>query len=264
MIDPVFRLEGVVHDHGEMENFEGPLTLILQLLSKNKLDIQDISISLILDQYLDYLKELEEMDLDVASEFVAMASHLAYIKSRMLLVGEGEQVSELEELKRGLEKLRRKDEYAKIRQITGKLGDLYFSGANRLVKMQENIPDAKKYPYQHTAGDLLHAMKNLLVREEIKARLSIKKDIYVPMKVIYPVEEKTSEIMEQLKTYSTILLDGLFYSCKSRSEVVAVFVAVLEMSKAGLIVLTGEESRLVLKLGSCQSIVDKSAIEMEN
>ena len=74
-----------------MEDFVGPLDLILHLLSKNKMEIKDIQISLILDQYLAWMAARKEMDLEVASEFVTMAAHLMYIKTRMLLSLEDEE-----------------------------------------------------------------------------------------------------------------------------------------------------------------------------
>ena len=102
MENPNFYLEGIVRDKNEMQDFEGPLSLILQLLSKNKIEIRDIRISEILDQYLAYLDEMQSMDLEIASEFVQMAAHLLYIKTRTLLAGE-EEVSELELLMTSLE-----------------------------------------------------------------------------------------------------------------------------------------------------------------
>ena len=79
MEDPTYHLEGVVRNREEMQDFEGPLSLILMLLSKNKIAIRDIKISEILDQYLTYLAQMERMDLEIASEFVQMASYLLYI-----------------------------------------------------------------------------------------------------------------------------------------------------------------------------------------
>ena len=90
MDNPSFFLEGVVKDKNELQDFEGPLSLILLLLSKNKIEIRDISISDILDQYLEYLGKMQSMDLEIASEFVQMASHLLYIKTRTLLSGDEE------------------------------------------------------------------------------------------------------------------------------------------------------------------------------
>ena len=103
MENPTFHLEGVVKSREETQDFEGPLSLILMLLQKNKIEIRDISISEILDQYLAYLAEMERMDLEVASEFVQMAAYLLYIKTRTLLAVE-EEVTELEQLMTSLEK----------------------------------------------------------------------------------------------------------------------------------------------------------------
>ena len=85
MEQPQYHLQNVVHAKQTPEDFDGPLDVILLLLSKNKIEIQDISISSILEQYLAWLDERKRMDMEVASEFIAMASHLMYIKTRMLL-----------------------------------------------------------------------------------------------------------------------------------------------------------------------------------
>ena len=84
MENPVFKLEKVVRGRAEeMQDFEGPLDLILYLLGRNKMEIQDISIALICDQYLAWLSRRQELDLEVASEFVTMASQLVYIKTTL-------------------------------------------------------------------------------------------------------------------------------------------------------------------------------------
>lgn len=256
MTDPVFHLEGVLHSQGELEDFEGPLVLILQLLSKNRIEIRDISISLILDQYLDYLREMEEMDLEVASEFVAMASHLAYIKSRMLLAGDNEEITELEQLMEGLERLQRRDDYAKVRGVTESLKEMYTHGAGYLVKPQEPLQEKKEYPYQHSAGELLLAISSLMDREEIKNKLNAVSTIQYPQKVTYPVSEKAEEIAGQLRSYGTISLAGLFYACRSRSEMVAVFVSVLEMCKSGAVILSGEGENTMLNATGTDSMPD--------
>ena len=111
--DPTFFLEGVVHEKSDMVDFEGPLSLILLLLSKNKIEIRDIPIAEITDQYLEYLNAMEKLDLDIASEFVQMASYLLYIKTRMMLTEEKE-ISELEQLIASLEQLKAKDTYTAL------------------------------------------------------------------------------------------------------------------------------------------------------
>ena len=121
MDNPIFKLEKVVQAKGSepLEDFEGPLDLILFLLSKNKIEIQDIPIALILDQYQDYLEQRKQMDLEVASEFITMAAHLMYIKTRMLLNLEDEEAqSEMEALIKSLEERQRGDTYARIKVLT--------------------------------------------------------------------------------------------------------------------------------------------------
>ena len=114
MDNPIYKLEKVVHGRAEeeMQDFEGPLDLILFLLGKNKMEIQDIAISTILDQYLAWLEQRQKMDLEVASEFITMASHLMYIKARMLLSIEDEEAqSEMDALIQSLEERRRVEIY---------------------------------------------------------------------------------------------------------------------------------------------------------
>jgi len=119
--NPIFKLEKVVQSKAAepLEDFEGPLDLILFLLSKNKIEIQDIPIALILDQYLAYLEKRQQMDLEVASEFVTMAAHLMYIKTRMLLSIEDEEAqSEMDALIQSLQERQRGECYQKIRRLT--------------------------------------------------------------------------------------------------------------------------------------------------
>ena len=139
--DPTFFLEGVVHEKSDMVDFEGPLSLILMLLSKNKIEIRDIVISDILDQYLAYLDEMQSMDLEIASEFVQMASHLLYIKTRMLLTQE-EEVSELEILLQFLEQLKAKDSFAAVQKVTPALRKASELGVLYYAKLPEAPPRA--------------------------------------------------------------------------------------------------------------------------
>ena len=116
MDSPVFKLERVVHNREGLEDFEGPLDLILFLLSKNKIEIQDIPIALILEQYLAYLERRQQMDLEVASEFITMAAQLMFIKTRMLLSLEDEEAqSEMDLLIQSLEARRSSEIYGSVR-----------------------------------------------------------------------------------------------------------------------------------------------------
>ena len=125
MDSPVYKLQSVVHSREGMEDFEGPLDLILYLLAKNKIEIADIPISLILDQYLEYLERRQRMDLEVASEFITMAAQLMFIKTRMLLSIEDEEAqSEMDLLIKSLEERRSSENYTKIKAVTAQLGTM--------------------------------------------------------------------------------------------------------------------------------------------
>ena len=240
VIDPIFRLEGIVHGREDMEDFEGPLSLILQLLSKNKIEIRDISVSLILEQYLDYLRKMEEMDLEIASEFVAMASHLAYIKSKVLLADDVEEVSELEQLISSLESLQRRGDYEKIKAVTGRLSELFRQGSGYIVKLPEPLRDNREYRYIHDKNDLLNAFVKMTHRDDGTQIFTPQSVLSYPKPIIYPVADKAREIMNDLKINSKLHLYSLFLKCKSRSEIVATFVSILELCKAGTALLVGD------------------------
>jgi segregation and condensation protein A len=244
MENPIFRLEGVVRSKGEMEDFVGPLELILQLLRKNKIEIADISISLILEQYLEYLDSLSSMDLEIASEFVAMASYLVYIKTKVLLSG-AEEVDELTDLISSLEELRRRDCYAQIKSVTDALLDMYRRGAARMTKPPEYLEPDDSSPVEHSAGDLLAALLSLVDKEALIVAAEAKPFTY-PSPIVYSVTEKTAEILTRIKTHGTMRLGALFGEARSRTEMVAVFVAVLELCRTGELYLIGCDEELTL------------------
>ena len=155
MENPNFYLEGIVRDKNEMQDFEGPLSLILQLLSKNKIEIRDIRISEILDQYLAYLDEMQSMDLEVASEFVQMAAHLLYIKTRTLLAGE-EEVSELELLMSSLEQLKARGTFEALQQVLPELKAASERGMLYLAKPPEPLRSVRAHRLQRARQELSH------------------------------------------------------------------------------------------------------------
>ena len=168
MENPVFKLEKVIRGREEeMQDFEGPLDLILFLLGKNKMEIQDISISLICDQYLAWLEQRQKMDLEVASEFVTMASHLVYIKTRMLLsIEDQEAQSEMEALIQSLEERRRSESYGRVKAMAARLGPMGEFGRNILTRDPEPVERGKIYEYHHQPADLVLAMAEIQNRAE--------------------------------------------------------------------------------------------------
>ena len=244
MESPVFKLEKVVHSRTEeMQDFEGPLDLILFLLGKNKLEIQDISISLICDQYIAWLEQRQKMDLEVASEFVIMASHLVYLKTRMLLSIEDEEAkSEMDALLQSLEERRRNEKYAQVKAVSQRLEPLSEFGRNIMTRGPEPVKRGKVYEYSHQPGDLILAMAELQSRAERKLQPPKASFRDIVQHEPYPVESKAREILQRLKAGGVMTFHFLFRGNRSRSEVVATFLAVLELCKARVLRLTGSET----------------------
>ena len=244
MENPVFKLEKVVRTQSEeMQDFEGPLDLILFLLSKNKMEIQDISISQILDQYLAWLENRQRMDLEVASEFITMASHLMYIKTRMLLSIEDEEAqSEMDALIQSLEERRRNENYLKIKSLAVRLGPMSEFGRNIMTRNSEPMERGKIYEYDHPKSDLILAMAEIRGRAE--RTLPPPKTAFqdIVQHEPYPVENKAREIIQRLKEHGITRFRLLFRGNRSRSEVVATVLAVLELCRACVIHLAGSET----------------------
>lgn len=257
MEDLTFHLEGIVKEKNELQDFQGPLSLILMLLSKNKIEIRDIKIADILDQYLEYLAEMERMDLEIASEFVQMASHLLYIKTKTLLSGD-EEVSELEELMSSLEQLKAKDIYAAVQKVTPELKKASETGLLYFAKLPEPLPKvAREYEYKHEASDLFKALYNVVSRGGKPVEPEYAKRI-APSRIIYEVRAKSRELVEILSKGDT-KLELLYAQCSSRSEIVATFISVLELCSMGSVVLEGEEGDYTLKFvgGNVEEILER-------
>lgn len=245
MENPVFKLEKVVRTRSEeeMQDFEGPLDLILFLLSKNKMEIQDISISLICDQYLHWLEQRQQMDLEVASEFVTMASHLVYIKTRMLLsLEDAEAQSEMDALIQSLEERRRSENYVRVKVLAQRLSPMGEFGRSVFTRNPEPMKRGKIYEYSQEPGDLVLAMAEIQNRAERALPPPKTAFAEIVQHEPYPVESKAREIIQRLKQYGMTSFRMLFRGNRSRSEVVATFLAVLELCRAHILHLAGSET----------------------
>ncbi len=256
MENPTFKLEGIVRSRDEMEDFEGPLALILLLLSKNKVEIRDIRIAEILDQYLEYLEQMKRMDLEVASEFVVMASHLVYIKAKTLLTPENEEITELEQLIASLEELSRKDSYAKIRAVTDDLGDLFSKGSAYIAKLPETISPDKEYKYAHEKDDLTKALRELVRRGDSLFTAEPER-MHMARPILYSIDRKSDEILTRLRAGEKLDVDGILMQSESRTELVATFISLLELCRNGSIYLTEDEGTLCITLGSAPLPADR-------
>ena len=237
--DPTYFLEGIIHDKSEMADFEGPLSLILLLLSKNKIEIRDIKISDILDQYLEYLNAMEKLDLEIASEFVQMASYLLYIKTRMLLTEEKE-VTELEQLIASLEQLKCKDTYAAVKTVTPMLEAAAQTGLHYLSRPPKA---AGEYRYRIEEADLLRALLSVFTRGGAASTDTLQ--LAAPKRIIYSVRDKCRTLIDELRERGSMPLNALYGQCASRSEIVATFLSVLELCSLGHLMLSEQNGEYV-------------------
>lgn len=234
MGEPQYRLEGIVRTRSDaMEDFEGPLDVIFLLLSKNRIEIQDVSITAILEQYLAYLDEMKRLDMEIASEFISMASHLMLIKTKMLLSAAeaAEAESELDLLRQSLIDRQRKEAIEQIRMAITVLEPRNDIGRCMFVKEPEPLRKDGTYRYQHTPDDLLRALDNIAERNQRRLPPPTVNFKGIVGKEPYPVTKKATELVRTLILRGIQRLKNLFKGNRSRSEVVATFLAILELCK---------------------------------
>ncbi len=260
---PIYRLEGVVRAKAEdMEDFIGPLDLILHLLSKNKMEIRDIQLSLILEQYLQWMNSRKEMDLEVASDFVATASHLIYIKTRMLLsIHDEEALSEMEQLMATLEAHQRNENFQKIKAVAPQLQTQYEYGRDYIVKTPEIFEKKREYKYVHESRDLLHSMNAILARVDHKLPPPIDAFQGIVGREPYPVQDKAGELIKRILCTGITRFRALFRGSRSRSEVVATFLAVLELCKHSRLHLAGTEVDCTVTCSGGDESIDKLELQ---
>lgn len=245
MAEPQYKLEGIVHTQTELrEDFEGPLDVIFLLLSKNKIEIQDVSITAILEQYLAYLDEMKRLDMQIASEFISMASHLMLIKTKMLLSAaeQAEAESELDLLRQSLIERRRKEAMEQIRSAITILEPRNEIGRCLFTKEPEPLPKDKTYRYKHSTLDLLRALDLIAERNQRQLPPPTANFKGIVAKEPYPVARKAGEVLRQLVLRGVERLKSLFRGNKSRSEIVATFLAILELCKTNSVVLEDDNS----------------------
>ena len=245
MGEPRYRLEGIVHTRSEeMEDFEGPLDVIFLLLSKNKIEIQDVSITAILEQYLAYLEEMKRLDMEIASEFITMASHLMLIKTKMLLSSAeaAEAESELDLLRQSLIERQRKEALDQIRMAITVLEPRNEVGRCMFVKQPEPIRRDETYRYKHEPEDMLRALDEIAERSQRRLPPPTVNFKGIVGKEPYPVTKKASELVRRLVLRGIDRLKNLFKGSKSRSEIVATFIAILELCKTNSVILEDDDT----------------------
>ncbi len=221
----------------KLEVFEGPLDMLLTLIARHKLDIYDINITELVRQYTEQIRLMRENEMEVSSEFLEMAARLVYIKSVSLLpvYDEGEQLKK--ELQGEL------IEYMDCKLIAGKLAEL-TDGFSGFVRPMQPVPADWTYRRYHDPLELLNAFLDAAGKQLRKLPPPQEAFQEIVKKAVVSVGSRMRMVYGTLRKTGRLKLMDLFAASKSRSELVASFLAVLELARDGVIDLTGEGAEM--------------------
>ena len=212
----------------KLDVFEGPLDLLLYLIQKEEVDIYDIPIAKITDQYLEYLELMKLLDLSIAGEFIVMAATLMHIKSKMLLPPEAVEGEEKLEEDPRAELVRRLLEYRKFKEAASELSQMeshhkhFFARVGPGVKV-EDLPQEETF-FEASLFDLITAFTKVLK--------DIPRDIfYKVVKDEFTVSEKIHDVLHMVVERKTILFTELFKAARTKFEIITIFLAILELIK---------------------------------
>jgi len=213
----------------KLKNFEGPLDLLLFFIKRDELDIYDIPISYITNQYLQYINLMKELDLEVASEFILMASSLMSIKARMMLP-QGDSDNDLDEHDPRYELVKRLLEYKRYKEMASKMEGLAEEAQKKHFRGNPEADEVEKQASGEalknvTMFDLMTAFKKVL--RDLKSQ----ETIHTVEQVEYTIEEQTEYVLDILQDRGRT---AFYYVCRhlsDRTKVVVTFLAVLEMLK---------------------------------
>lgn len=223
----------------KIDNFEGPLDLLCHLIDKNKMNIYDIKISEIADQYIEYISKMEELNLEITSEFLIMASTLLYIKSKGLLPNQVEAEEELTEE----QLIERIIEYKKYKEITSKLKENYAEFSKRFFKIAEVIELPKqKLEVEYSPEILPDIYKGIVQRNNEKVNQNAKNIEKIAIVETYTVASKVKEMFRELIRKPKFVFNKLYSVSKcNKQEVVTAFTGLLELSRRSKVTTVQEE-----------------------
>lgn len=213
----------------KLENFEGPLDLLCHLVDKNKMDIDKVNISQITDQYIEYLNAMEELNLEIASEFIVMLSTLVYLKSKHLLPKEGEDEEELTEE----ELIKRIIEYKRYKEIIKLFREKYNTYSKRIFKLPEKIElPNRKLERKYEKEDISESYRLLVERNENKKNKNAINMEKIAILETVTVASKVKDIFRELVKKHKFIFGALCTSKKyTKLETVTAFSGMLELSR---------------------------------
>ena len=222
-----------------IDNFSGPMDLLLHLIKQNKMDIMNVKLEVIIDEYLDYIKKMEEMNLDIASSYLVMASELLYIKSRMLLPQEKDDEEDEEDPKERL--INRLILYEQYKEQIDSFKELEEERSTYYTKIPSNLSEyqteeKKALISDVTLDDLVKAFEKFLERVDQEKPVHTK----ITKKEL-SVEDRISNIKTRFKKEKRMNFFDLFET-KTKEYVVVTFLAILEMAKNREIMIYQEDN----------------------
>ena len=236
----------------KVDQFEGPLDLLEHLIKRNKLDICNISLIAITDQYIEYINSMQEMDLDISGDFLVVATDLLYIKSKALLP-KHEEEEDPEAIANSLtEALRQRQ---RMKAISEKFKVMQFDGSYYFFKEAENIPKSEmpQAPKQISGGSVDKLYEAFLtILEKTERRMPPPKDSFDGIVGREPVSvrKKAKSLVGRIKTKNKLSFTEAFEEATHKNEIVAIFLAILELMKLNHIyVYDAEDGTLMLSVG---------------
>ena len=223
-----------------LETFEGPLDLLLSLIQKNKMSIDDIQINVICEQYMEYIEAAQSLDMELASEFIVMASELMLIKSKLLLPKpEAEEEDPRAALADALLKFQQAKEAAK------KMALLYPIYSGRLEKDTDEISIDKSFVLDQDIESLCLAVRRIITFNENRPK--VERSVFTPMisSPIVPVEVKIMGILNKMSKKKATSLKELLVESVSLPDMIAIFLGVLELIKIRKILIYDTEGTLL-------------------
>ena len=243
-----------------LDQFEGPLDLLLTLIQKNKVSITDIPISLICDQYMEYIVNARELDMDVASEFLVMASELMLIKSKMLLPRE--ETEEDDPRATLTDALLR---YQQAKEAAAKLTPMYAYYSGRMVKDTDEISIDKTFVQDQDVTSLCAAIRRIVAYNNALEKAAT--TTFTPMisKPIIPVEIKIVSIIKHIEKRGVASLSDLLCDEVTLPDMIASFLGVLELIKVRKILVqeNGDNTENALLDASTRFIINDNADDIE-
>lgn len=223
-----------------LETFEGPLDLLLSLIQKNKMSIEDIQINVICEQYIGYIEEAQSLDMELASEFIVMASELMLIKSKLLLPKpEAEEEDPRAALADALLK------YQQAKEAAKKMALLYPRFSGRLEKDTDEISIDRSFVLDQEVESLCAAVRRIITYNENRPKPE--RSVFTPMisSPIVPVEVKITGILNRMAKKEKTTLRELLEDSVSLPDMIAIFLGVLELIKIRKILICDTESTIL-------------------